>query len=70
MGNKALIKAIKAAGSQSELARRIGKYPQLVQDWVSKNRPVPAKWVLQVEKASGVAKEELRPDLFKIGEQK
>jgi DNA-binding transcriptional regulator YdaS (Cro superfamily) len=67
MENNALQKAISIAGSQSELARRINgspsrAYPQLVQVW-TKSR-IPAKWVISVEKATGVSRHELRPDIY------
>lgn len=62
MNNSGLKKAIAAAGSQTELAKRLGKYPQLVQSWTSKG--VPAHWVIPIEKATGVSRNELRPDLY------
>lgn len=64
MKNEALQKAINAAGSQTKLARLLGKYPQLVQAW-TQNGLVPAHWVVPIEKATGVSREELRPDLYK-----
>jgi DNA-binding transcriptional regulator YdaS (Cro superfamily) len=58
-------KAIKIAGSQSALARKIGVPPQYVQYWAKKNR-VPAERVIAIEKATDgeVTRAELRPDLF------
>jgi len=63
MTNNALHKAIEIAGSQTELARRLGKYPQLVHFWTTLDR-VPAKWVVPIEQATGVKREDLRPDIF------
>lgn len=62
MKNTGLQKAISIAGSQTALAKRLGKYPQLVQFWSSTQ--VPAKWVLKIEKETGVHRSEIRPDLY------
>lgn len=59
----AIEKAVKAAGSQSELARRLKVSPQAVQQWVSSGR-ISHKKVLEVEKQTGVKRQELRPDLY------
>lgn len=56
-------KAVTAAGSQSALARAVNVTPQAVQQWVESGR-VSHKKVLDVEKATGVSRAELRPDLY------
>jgi DNA-binding transcriptional regulator YdaS (Cro superfamily) len=56
-------KAVSAAGGQSALARALGVSPQAVQQWVFAGR-VSHKKVIDVEKASGVSRFELRPDLY------
>ena len=53
--------ALEAAGGISELARRIGIARQAVQQW----RRVPLDRILAVERATGVPREELRPDLYR-----
>lgn len=56
-------RAIAAAGGQSALARACGVTPQSVQGWL-KNGGVPAERVVKVEKATGVSRAQLRPDLY------
>lgn len=66
MCNDAARKAVEAAaeklGSKSELARHFGVPRQAVQNW--QDRQVPAKYVLVLEKLSGISRCELRPDVF------
>nr|WP_208179104.1 Cro/CI family transcriptional regulator [Sinorhizobium medicae]MBO1959470.1 helix-turn-helix domain-containing protein [Sinorhizobium medicae] len=57
-----LEKAIKSVGSSKELARRVGVSPQAISQW----NKVPANRVLAVERASGVHRSILRPDLYPI----
>lgn len=57
----ALKKAIKIAGGQSTLARKLGISQQSIQQWVV----VPLKRVKQVSEITGVPREELAPELFK-----
>ena len=65
MTSAAIEKACKAAGSQSALARLLDLSPQAVQHWCATGR-VPAERVIEVERASGVSRHELRPDLYPI----
>jgi DNA-binding transcriptional regulator YdaS (Cro superfamily) len=58
----ALEKAIKAAGTGNELALRIGVTPQALSQWDR----VPPLRVIDVEKASGVSRYELRPDIYPL----
>ena len=55
-----LQQAIEATGNGKALAGRIGVTPQALSQW----RRVPAHRVLDVERASGVSRQELRPDLY------
>jgi DNA-binding transcriptional regulator YdaS (Cro superfamily) len=56
-----LEKARAAAGGNRKLAEKIGGITrQAVSQW----RRVPAERVLDVERASGVPRHELRPDLY------
>lgn len=57
---RALEKAVTAAGSKSELARRLSIKVQSIQQW----RCVPAKRLLEIERVTGVSRQELRPDLY------
>lgn len=54
----------KTGAGQAGLARLLGVSPQAVNQWVNGNRPVPSRHVLAIEKATGVSRHELRPDVF------
>lgn len=58
-----LKKAIERAGSIRKLARLLGISPQAVSKWSE----VPAHQIVVVESATGVPREELRPDLYRSG---
>ena len=60
---KALNEAIKAVGSQAELARRLGgkTVGQTINNW--RKRGIPAERCAEIEAITGVRCEELRPDL-------
>jgi DNA-binding transcriptional regulator YdaS (Cro superfamily) len=60
---KALDRAIMVAGSQAELARRIGAGGQsTVGNWILRGGLVPVEYCTQIEVATGVTRKELRPD--------
>ena len=66
----ALDRAIKSAGTLTELARRVGVSPQVVANW-RKRGSVPAGRVIDIERASHdktgrprVLRHDLRPDLY------
>jgi len=61
MSDTGLDEAIRAAGGITELARKIGISQPSVSNWSR----VPAERVLSVEAATGVAREILRPDLYR-----
>jgi hypothetical protein len=58
---EALNRAIAAAGSMRKFAAAVGVTHQAVSQW----RRIPAELVVKAEKASGIAREELRPDLYR-----
>lgn len=60
--DKGLQAAVAAAGSEAKLAAAIGISQQAVQQW----RKVPAERILDVEQATGVPREKLRPDLSQL----
>jgi len=53
-------KAIKAMGSGAALARALGIDRASVCGWAE----IPAKRIIQIERLTGVPREELRPDLY------
>lgn len=59
-----LDRAIATLGNQSKLADVIGVKQQTVSVWVRAGKPIPAEYVPAIEKASGISRAELRPDLF------
>ncbi|MEX6663189.1 transcriptional regulator [Pseudomonas sp. W2-17] len=58
----ALERAILAAGSAKALARTLGVTPMTVSHW--KVRGVPAERAVMIERATGVSRQDLRPDLY------
>lgn len=53
--------AIERAGSRKQLARLLGISKQAVSKWTN----VPAHQIIAIERATGVPREELRPDLYR-----
>ncbi|MFI9652822.1 transcriptional regulator [Guyparkeria halopsychrophila] len=63
----ALARAVDLAGSQSELARRIGVDQPHIWNWLNRGRKrVPGEYVIPIEEAVGgaVTRQQLRPDLY------
>ena len=58
---RTLKKAARKVGSIAALARELNVTRQTLYNW----QRVPADYVVQIEKTSGVPREELRPDLFR-----
>lgn len=56
----ALDEAARAVGNRTQLARRLGLTKAAVYNW----RRVPVRWVLSVERESGVPRTALRPDVY------
>ena len=55
-------RAIKAAGGLSSLARALKITAQSIQKW----KRVPRKRILQIEAATGVPREKLAQDLYRV----
>jgi DNA-binding transcriptional regulator YdaS (Cro superfamily) len=51
------------AGSQAELARRLGIRPTSIIDWRRAGR-IPAERVLEVSRVTGLSPHLLRPDIY------
>ena len=60
--------AVERAGSQSELARRVGVRQGYIWKWLQSGR-IPAERVLAIEAATGISSHELRPDIYPIEDQ-
>lgn len=58
--DKALVRAVEAAGGYAALARKLGKTRGGLWQW----KRVPAERVLAVEAATGISRHDLRPDLY------
>jgi DNA-binding transcriptional regulator YdaS (Cro superfamily) len=56
--------AIKKAGGIQQLAKLIGISYQAVHKWTKPKVMVPAERVLQIERATGVSRHQLRSDLY------
>ncbi len=67
---KAIRKAVKLAGGQSALARKLGVRQGNVWSWLNRSKRVDENYAIPVEKAveSKVTRYELRPDLYPIEE--
>jgi DNA-binding transcriptional regulator YdaS (Cro superfamily) len=61
---QALKKAVRAAGSGAELARKLGRDETIVATWLQRGQ-VSHREVMAVEDATGVPCYELRPDLYR-----
>ncbi|MDP7636753.1 MAG: YdaS family helix-turn-helix protein [Phycisphaerae bacterium] len=66
MCKAALIAAVAEAGSQAELARRIGVRPSAVWNWLHRasSKGIPPQHAVDVERATGIPRYEIRPDIF------
>lgn len=65
MSEKGLVRALEKAGSQSALARICGVTQPTVWGWINAGRKMlPGEYVLSVERATGVSRHDLRPDLY------
>jgi hypothetical protein len=60
---EALKEAIAKAGGQTNLGKLIGVSQGHVSQWLRRGR-VPATRAISIEKATGVSRKDLRPDVF------
>jgi DNA-binding transcriptional regulator YdaS (Cro superfamily) len=63
MGNRILEQAIATLGSQTALAKAIGKSQGHISKWLERSY-VPAESVLAIESATGIPRHKIRPDLY------
>lgn len=66
IGHDALRLAVQSSGSLARLARAIGVRYQLIQSWLGLSRKfaTPARYVLAIERETGMSRHLLRPDVF------
>ena len=63
--NKALEKAVSKAGGQKPLADAIGTSQSQIWFWLHRSRMgTAAEFVIPIEKATGIPRTELRPDIY------
>lgn len=58
--------AVAKAGGQTKFGRAIGVSQQRVWNWLSQERVLPADYVLAAERATGVSRHLLRPDIYPV----
>lgn len=61
---EALNSILATAGSQSELARKLGCTQGAVWKWVQSSKRVGAKYVLKAESIYGISRHVFRPDIY------
>lgn len=59
----------KFEGGQAALARVLHVSPQQLNQWVRALRPVPPRHAIAIERATGVSRYALRPDVFGLDEE-
>jgi len=65
MSHKAFKRALGTfKDNQSQFAAAIGTSQQLVSYWLKNEKSLPAELVLATEKATGISRHDLRPDLY------
>jgi DNA-binding transcriptional regulator YdaS (Cro superfamily) len=68
--HEALERAVRAAGSQSALAEKLGVKQGHVWHWLNKSlKGAPAERVRAIESVTGIPAHELRPDVFQAPER-
>ena len=53
--------------NQSRLASALGTSQQNVSNWLRKQSPLPAEYVLKAEAATGIPRQNWRPDIYPEG---
>lgn len=59
-----LERAVQLAGGQLALAKKIGTTQSRVWNWLNRDSRIPAEFVIPIERATGVSRHELRPDIY------
>lgn len=69
MKTKPIKRAVELAGGQAALARIVGVTQPTVWAWLRKGE-MPAEYVLATERATGISRHALRPDIYPRDEVK
>lgn len=65
MTTEALKRACDVVGGQKPLADKIGTTQSQIWYWLERSKKgVPAEFVIRIEEATGIPRNELRPDLY------
>jgi DNA-binding transcriptional regulator YdaS (Cro superfamily) len=64
----ALRAAVERLGSQAAMGRLVGVKQPSVFRWLDQGKSLPAEHVLTVERATGISRHALRPDLYPTGD--
>jgi DNA-binding transcriptional regulator YdaS (Cro superfamily) len=65
MANSALARALGCFdNNQTKFADAIGTSQQLVSYWIRTSKEIPAEFVLETERQTGISRHELRPDIY------
>ena len=59
--DKGIKLAVEAVGGWRSLGRKLGMNYQTIQSW----KQIPAKHIVEIEKATGIPREKLRPELYR-----
>jgi DNA-binding transcriptional regulator YdaS (Cro superfamily) len=61
---KALERAVEKVGGQSAFARLHGVSQPTVWAWINNAKRLPAEFVLDTERETGISRHDLRPDIY------
>jgi DNA-binding transcriptional regulator YdaS (Cro superfamily) len=64
MAQSALERAVEKAGGQSAFARLHSVSQPTVWAWINSTKRLPAEFVLETERQTGVSRHDLRPDIY------
>lgn len=63
---EAFREAVQIVGGQNAIARGIGVSQASIWRKLNDKQPIPAEWVLPVEKLSKISRHRLRPDIYPL----
>jgi DNA-binding transcriptional regulator YdaS (Cro superfamily) len=63
-----LERACKAVGGKKKMAEQLSVGPSAISQWLSRGC-IPPKYIIAIERVSGVSRHELRPDIYPVEAQ-